>query len=109
MSDNVCTLFYSIFAVGGLVTSGDPDAPSPFHDITVAEYKRMYEFLKQQKSINLANPSQAAVNTSNIFITDLLIPKKQKVFEFTDLHISTYIFMVFCQLYFEVLKTKLED
>jgi hypothetical protein len=68
----------------GLVTSGDPDHPSPFHDITRAEYDRVYRFLLQQPELNLARPEEAAVNTSNIFIMDLLLPDKADVLDHLD-------------------------
>lgn len=69
---------------GGLLTSGDPSEPSPFHDLTIAEYRRLHEFLAKQTDINLAPADTAAVNTSNIFIVDLLIPAKQQVLSFLD-------------------------
>ena len=69
---------------GGLRTSGDPDNPSPFHDLTLAEYARLYDFLRKQQKLNLTTPEKAMVNTSNIFIVDLLMPPKQDVLSFLD-------------------------
>ncbi|KAK7496909.1 hypothetical protein BaRGS_00011889 [Batillaria attramentaria] len=69
---------------GGLLTSGDPKSPGPFHDITVEEYNRLYRYLMGLKELNLAPPDRAAVNTSNIFMVDLLLPPKQDVLNYLD-------------------------
>ena len=69
---------------GGLMTSGDPDSPSPFHDLTMAEYARLYDFLRKQPKLNLAPPDRAEVNSSSIFIVDLLTPPKLDVLSFLD-------------------------
>lgn len=69
---------------GGLVTSGDPEKPSPFYGLTRAEYGRLYAFLRKQQDLNLAPPGKAGLNTSNIFIVDLLMPRKQDLLSFLD-------------------------
>ncbi|XP_076443586.1 putative amine oxidase [copper-containing] [Babylonia areolata] len=69
---------------GGLMTSGDPQDPSPFHDLTVAEYKRLYRFLRQEKSVNLPASDTTFISTSSIFMMDLLLPPKQRVLSFLD-------------------------
>ena len=69
---------------GGLVTSGDPKNPGPFHDVTKAEYKRLYAFLAQLPELNLARPEEAAVNASSVFMADLHLPAKQGVLAFLD-------------------------
>ncbi|KAL8606747.1 hypothetical protein ACOMHN_018781 [Nucella lapillus] len=70
---------------GGLLTSGDPSNPSPFHDITVAEYERLYRFLRQEKKkLNLTSPEKTGVKSSSIFMMDLLLPPKQRVLSFLD-------------------------
>ena len=69
---------------GGLMTSGDPDKPSPFHDLTVAEYSRLYDFLSKQPQLNLPPPERTMINTSSLFIVDLLMPPKQDVLSFLD-------------------------
>ena len=71
-------------ASGGLMTSGDPDNPSPFHDLTVAEYSRLYDFLSKQPQLNLPPPERTMINTSSLFIVDLLMPPKQDVLSFLD-------------------------
>lgn len=70
--------------VGGLLTSGDPESPDPFHDITIEEYRRLYDYLRNVKDLNLAPPERAAVNTSNVFMVDLLLPPKKDVLDFLD-------------------------
>ena len=69
---------------GGLMTSGDPDNPSPFHDLTLAEYSRLYDFLSKQPQLNLPPPERTMINTSSLFIVDLLMPPKQDVLSFLD-------------------------
>ena len=69
---------------GGLVTSGDPDSPGPFHDLTLAEYARVYDFLRKQQELNLAPPEKEEMNVSSIFILDLLLPPKREVVSFLD-------------------------
>ena len=69
---------------GGLMTSGDPDNPSPFHDLTLAEYSRLYDFLSKQPQLNLPPPERTMINTSSLFIADLLMPPKQDVLSFLD-------------------------
>ena len=69
---------------GGLVTSGDPESPSPFYSLTIAEHERLYVFLRQQQKLNLAPPDKAGFNTSNIFIVDLLMPPKQELLSYLD-------------------------
>ena len=69
---------------GGLMTSGDPDNPSPFHDLTLAEYSRLYDFLSKQPQLNLPPPERTMISTSSLFIVDLLMPPKQDVLSFLD-------------------------
>lgn len=69
---------------GGLLTSSDPESPSPFHDITLVEYQRLFAFLQTVRDLNLSPPSKAAVNTSNIFMVDLILPPKSKVIQYLD-------------------------
>ena len=69
---------------GGLLTSGDPDSPGPFHDLTLAEYRSLYTFLMQQTELNLAPPETAGVESSSIFMVDLLMPAKRDTLAFLD-------------------------
>ncbi|PVD19728.1 hypothetical protein C0Q70_20219 [Pomacea canaliculata] len=69
---------------GGLLTSGDPKSPSPFHDITTAEYSKLFSYLRSVPELSLADPCRAGVNTSNIFMADLLLPPKRDVLKFLD-------------------------
>ncbi|KAL8606744.1 hypothetical protein ACOMHN_018778 [Nucella lapillus] len=71
-------------STGGLLTSGDPHNPSPFHDLTMAEFYRVYTFLMQEKKLNLTDPTKSEISTSNIFMMDLLLPPKQRVLSFLD-------------------------
>ena len=66
------------------MTSGDPATPSPFHGLTMAEYARLYDFLRDQPKLNLAPPDGAEVNSSSIFIVDLLMPPKKDLLSFLD-------------------------
>ncbi|KAK7116520.1 putative amine oxidase [copper-containing] [Littorina saxatilis] len=70
--------------VGGLLTDGEPDTPSPFHDVTAAEYQRVYDFLMTQDEVNLASPDTQDLNTATIFTADLLLPAKKDVLSFLD-------------------------
>ena len=69
---------------GGLITSGDPEIPSSFHDLTMAEYARMYDFLGKQQALKLAPLGMDKVNASNIYTVDLLMPPKRDVLSFLD-------------------------
>nr|QIQ54698.1 capsule gland specific secretory protein [Reishia bronni] len=69
---------------GGLVTSGDPALPGPFHDVTRDELSRVYNFLRQRGDLNLGLQREATVADSSIFCVDLFLPTKQKVLEFLD-------------------------
>lgn len=69
---------------GGLLTSGDPESPSPFHDITSEEYSKLFSYLRSVPKLSLADPSRAGINTSNIFMSDLLVPPKRDVLKFLD-------------------------
>ncbi|KAL8606746.1 hypothetical protein ACOMHN_018780 [Nucella lapillus] len=71
---------------GGLQTSGDPETPGPFHDMTIAEYHRIYRFLMQEAKLNLTAAAKAEVTSSSIFMIDLLLPPKQRVLSFLDGH-----------------------
>ncbi|KAL8606748.1 hypothetical protein ACOMHN_018782 [Nucella lapillus] len=71
-------------SVGGLVTSGDPKTPSPFHDPTTAEYERVYRFLKKNTKVNLGSTAGGQTTESSIFMMDLLLPPKQRVLSFLD-------------------------
>ncbi|KAK7496907.1 hypothetical protein BaRGS_00011887 [Batillaria attramentaria] len=69
---------------GGLLTSDEPVSPDPFHDITVEEYNRLLRYLLTVKEVNLSPGDRADVNTSNIFMVDLLLPPKQEVLNYLD-------------------------
>jgi hypothetical protein len=69
---------------GGLLTSGQPLSPSPFHELTLSEYRRLMTFLRQQPHLNLSAPDHATISTSNVFMVDLMMPNKQKTLDFLD-------------------------
>nr|KAG5706516.1 hypothetical protein BaRGS_028687 [Batillaria attramentaria] len=69
---------------GGLMTEGEPATPEPFHDITVEELERLYDYLLTVTELNLKPPSQTSVNTASIFMVDLHLPPKADVLRYLD-------------------------
>ena len=66
------------------MTSGDPEIPSLFHDLTMAEYARVCDFLRKQQTLRLAPLGMDEVNASNIYTVDPLMPPKRNVLSFLD-------------------------
>lgn len=61
-----------------------PDRPGVFNDLTPKEMKGLQMYLYAQATLNLVEPSDAAVNNSYIFLADLYLPRKSDVLEHLD-------------------------
>ncbi|KAL5004112.1 hypothetical protein ScPMuIL_017568 [Solemya velum] len=61
-----------------------PDKPGVFHDLTPKEMRGIQGYLYSQTTLNLVDPSEAAVNKSYIFMADLYLPSKKDVLEHLD-------------------------
>lgn len=69
---------------GGNIHLDEPNKPPVFHDLTQAEIRGLVRYLYSQKSLNLAHPSKAFVNTSYIYLAEIYIPRKTDVINHLD-------------------------
>ncbi|RUS74888.1 hypothetical protein EGW08_017353 [Elysia chlorotica] len=58
----------------------EPDVPGPFHDLTKLEISKVREFITKDPKIKAADPATATVDSSYMFMMDLIPAKKADTF-----------------------------
>ena len=98
--------FYSLFSVGketnkitflivffflpgynknpNFIDLSEPNVPGPFHDLTKHEIIKIREFITQDPNIRAVDPEKATVDSSYMFMMDLLTANKGDILKYLD-------------------------
>ncbi|KAK3725678.1 hypothetical protein RRG08_043095 [Elysia crispata] len=62
----------------------EPNVPGPFHDLTKHEIIKIREFITQDPNIRAVDPEKATVDSSYMFMMDLLTANKGDILKYLD-------------------------
>lgn len=58
--------------------------PSPFDELTVEEYKQVFDFILAQKELSLVSAADASTNSNYVYLIDTVLPDKKDILAHID-------------------------